>query len=385
MIRTLSALIALVIAAPLFAQNAAAKPEIPFGGTDFKQYYATSRLLQAGENPYDYAKVGEIQQGLGAEGEPQVPYGPPTSLLPFIPLGGLDFPTAVRIQLGLNIALLAASGCLWGAMLFPSQPMKFIGAVCVFLWLPSLILLGMGHVTGWTLFGFTAWCALMRAERPTLAGAVLALSIIKPHLAFALVGYAMLSGLRRRQWRMIAAFIGTVLLMSLVMAIIRPAIWGEYLASIPQSNPSRLLGATLDGFVRTYLGNTYRYAGYVFTLTLWALIAWLAWMGEMIPTRWALVPAVALAATPYAFTYDYVLALPGFVFAVGSWRYGVGVRRYFLLGAWLAVNAFYTFGKSEHWREEVYFVIPWATLALTYVGVRAIDSDSRARPRYEAR
>ena len=55
---------------------------IPFGGTDFKQYYTTSRLLLQGDNPYDYARAGIIQRALGERGDIQVPYGPPTSLLP---------------------------------------------------------------------------------------------------------------------------------------------------------------------------------------------------------------------------------------------------------------------------------------------------------------
>src|SRR5262249_52490180 len=112
MIRTSTVVIVLLLPASMLAQPAAPKPEIPFGGTDFKHSYAAGKLLLAGENPYDYEKVGETQRALGSGDEPQVPYGPPTSLLPFIPLGRLDFPTAVHIQLGLNIALLAASGCL---------------------------------------------------------------------------------------------------------------------------------------------------------------------------------------------------------------------------------------------------------------------------------
>ena len=62
-------------------------PSIPFGGSDFKQYYTTSRLLLEGHNPYDYQRAGELQRVLGNKGDIQVPYGPPTSLLPFIPMG----------------------------------------------------------------------------------------------------------------------------------------------------------------------------------------------------------------------------------------------------------------------------------------------------------
>jgi hypothetical protein len=349
----------------LLAADGPPRPAIPFGGTDFKQYYATSQLLLRGENPYDADKVGEIQRALGAEGEPQVPYGPPTSLLPFIPLGNFDFATAVRLQLLMNVALLVASGGLWGMMLAPERRvMLLIGAASFVAWEPSLLMLGMGHVTGWTLFGFTAWCALMRRGQGTGAGAALALSIVKPHLAFALVGYAVVHGLRHRQRRMLAAFAAAVIVMCVVTVAIRPTIWGEYASSLPQSNPIRQFNATLDGWGRYQFGNWFRIVSLGATLTLWGVLARMAWTKPGEPTRWVFVVAVSLAAAPYAFSYDYVLLLPSLIFAIAL-AIDSATHRWWVIAGWLGLILFYYVGRSQNWNEIWYFAIPWAGLALT--------------------
>jgi len=281
----------------------------------------------------------------------------------------------------LNIALLAASGGLWGMMLFPDRPvMRLIGAASFAAWVPSLVLLGMGHVTGWTLFGFTAWCALTRANRPGWAGAALALSIIKPHLAFALVGYALVYGLRQRQSRMLAAIAATIALMCAATFAIRSSIWGEYFASLPQSNPIRQFNATLDGWGRYQFGDWFRIVSLGVTFALWGMLAWLAWRKPGEPRRWALVMAIALAAAPYAFSYDCVLLLPGLILAIGL-ALDSATRRLALIAGWIGLILFYSFGKSENWNEVWYFIIPWAGLALTIASLSSPASRAgRALP-----
>jgi len=184
--------------------QAVESPTIPFGGTDFKQYYTASRFILEGHNPYDYEQAEVFQRTLGHHGPGQLPYGPPTSILPFIFMGWFDFLTAIQIQSVLNASLLVISCFLWGLMLFPKQPlMPIISCVTAVVWLPSITHSGLGQVTTWTLFGFTLWCILMQKNKPGLAGCGLALSIIKPHLAFGLVAYVFIMGWRQKQWKML--------------------------------------------------------------------------------------------------------------------------------------------------------------------------------------
>jgi len=351
----------------------------PFGATDFKQYYTSSRLLLSGHNPYDFGLAETVQRQLGATDAVQVPYGPPTSLLPFLPLGLVDFGAAVRWQLFFNIAMLALSGFLWGKMLFPKQDrMPLIAATSVFLWIPTLFLLGMGHVATWTLLGFTLWNYFLIGDKPVLAGVLLALSIVKPHLALGLVVYAGAVGIREKRHRMLAAFVGTVLLASVVTLLIRPTIWSEYLASLPQSDPAQWYGATLDGWCRLRLdrwhpgaGSYFRPAGIVLALAMLGWICALGWRVRERATQGVLVPAICLCATPYAFSYDHVLVVPGLILMIGA-GLDHGDRKWWAVFiGWIGLDAYCALGRSlENFHESNYFLIPWCALVLTLVLAR---------------
>lgn len=359
---------------------------LPFGATDFKQYYTASRLLLAGHNPYDYGLAAALQQQLGAAGAVQVPYGPPTSLLPFVPFGLVEFGAAVHWQLILNIAMLALSGALWGTLLFPRlDRMPLIAAVSVFLWVPTLVLLGMGHVSTWPLLGFTLWNYLLARDRPVLAGAFLALSIVKPHLALGLVVYAGVIGIRDKRYRMLMAFTGTVLVACVVTVLIRPTVWSEYLASLPQSDPGQWYNATLDGWCRLQLdrwhlgaGAYFRPAAIALALALLGWVCALGWRARHRATQGVLVLAICLCATPYAFSYDFVLAVPGLILMVGAGlEHGDGKWWAVFLG-WIGLNGYALDRSLGYYHESSYFLVPWCALALTLVLA------NRTRPGVEA-
>lgn len=358
-------------------QPQSVKPPIPFGGTDFKQYYTTSRLLLEGQNPYDHDKAWVIQKALGSRSEVQVPYGPPTSLLPFIPFGWLDFLTAIQVLMVLNIALMSISCFLWGAILFPSRPyMPLLCAVAPVIWLPCLSLIGLGQVTSLTLLGCSLWSFLMQKKHPILAGCSLALTIIKPHLALGTVIYAVVAGIRQKQWRMLLSFIITVLVMCLTMVAIRPTVWHEYFASIDRSNPTQWFNTTLDGWGRFTFGEWFRIIAATIGLALLAWIVFLAWRresvkdNELVARNEALVIVLWMLAVPYAFSYDYVLLLPAFVFGVAVRLYLAAPNWIIVLMGWLALDLLYVMKKGV-WYEYQFFLIAWGALALHLLLVSA--------------
>lgn len=360
----------LLVDAPEQTKGSTSESKIPFGGTDFKQYYTTSLLILQGHNPYDYERAGVIQRKLGSTGETQVPYGPPTSLLPFIPLGWLDFMTAIQVQFVVNVSMLVISCFLWGKMLFLEKSMMpLLSCIAVVAWIPCLSLFGMGHVTSWTLLGFTLWCFCMQQKQPVLAGCSLALSIIKPHLALGIVIYACCVSIWSRQWRMLSAFITTVLAMILATWFIRPTIWLEFFASLEQSNPTQWFNATLDGWGRYQLGQWFR------VVTVGVGILLLGWIiilsrcrarttdAEFRSRQDVLALTLWMAATPYAFSYDFILLLPAFILAIGAWFHRMHPHWLWGLAGWVLLDVIYVMKKGV-WIEYQYFFIPWGGLAL---------------------
>ncbi|HMO35710.1 MAG TPA: glycosyltransferase family 87 protein, partial [Gemmatales bacterium] len=166
-------------------------------------------------------------------------------LLPFLPMGWVDFLTAIQLQMGLNLFLLSVSCWLWGTVFLPKYPLVSLGVIAF--WVPTWTLLGLGQVTPWILFGFTGWYFALRNGKPILAGALLNCVIIKPHLGLGLVAYAMVLGICRRQWSMLASFLVTLAVLVTLTFLIRSSVWNEYFASLEVSNPRKWANATLDG------------------------------------------------------------------------------------------------------------------------------------------
>lgn len=372
---------ALILAASfMFAGE---KPKIPFGGADLKQYYASAKQVVEGRNPYDSAEVWRIQQALGAE-EVQVPYGPPSSLLPFIPLGWLDFPSAVQSFFIVNVILMVLCCFLWGKLLFPrSELMPLVAIVTVVAWMPSMSLFGLGQVTAFVLIGFTLWVLLMRQGYQVAAGAALALTIIKPHLAAGPLLYAGIVGLRHKHWRMLASLVVTGLLLAAAPLVIRPTIWAEYFDWMPAAQEAALKWnkASLEGRLRVLLpewfpGESveyYRRVSQAVTLPITLLfagwIALLAWKHPLRPINALLVLALWITGTIYSFSYDFILLAPAFILALGHAVYRTKPMWSVAALGWLILSGTYyvikSLGKDHGWFEDHFFYVPWGGLALT--------------------
>jgi hypothetical protein len=348
------------------------RPTIPWGGWDFKQYYAVSQLLREGKSPYDHAGHAAIQHGLGVpETEPpQVPYGPPTTLLPYWWPSYFDYPTAVKVNIGLNAFLVVVCAALWTRMFFPQHPgMVLLCCVGSLMWFPTLCLFGMGQNTGWPFLGLTGWAWAMARGRTRLAGLFLPLTIIKPHLMLVPLAFALVYLVRQRRWETLLIFVAVVGVALDVTILIRPTIWSEYLAHLPGSQAADLNTATLDGWGRSHFGTGFRWVTGTLVVACALAAVWLALRG--VRDRAALPVAVAVAcvggvaASPYAFSYDYTLLLPGFLVMLGH-----AILReerqwpLFFLG-WAALDGWLMYGKVIESRETIYALVPWGASALT--------------------
>lgn len=364
------------------------QPTIPWGGTDFIQYYATARLLEQGQNPYDLALSSEIQTHLGRDsGLPT--YGPPWCLLPAYLLGYLPFRQAVTVNLGINVTLLLICTLGWTNLLFPGKKwLLLLITVAVPIWLPIWLVFGLGQNSLWPLAGFTGWLCVTvhtsgesrtNTRNQLLAGACLILLVVKPHLGLLLGLFAAAFMLQQRQWWSILGFVLTLVLATLVTLLIRPSVWSDYLSALGIGPPPlQFYGATLDGWLRFQGGNELRYL----TWTIW-LIGLLAAVviGFKIPSPFetyttrsqgvpplvhaaALLCIATLAFVPHAYSYDYVFMIPGFILALGSWIIWKERPMFVALIGWLLLVVFYSTGKSRVLQEQNYFIIPWSALAL---------------------
>jgi len=349
---------------------------IPWGGSDFIQYYVTSRLLLNDQNPYDRSQSEELQKQLGRENWLPT-YSTPWSLIPALPTGVLSFEHAVQANLIINGLLLLLCFLAWVNLLLPkNKELYLMLAPAVLLWVPTIYVFGMGQNSLWVLMGFTGWLWFQTRQAPVRAGACLALLVIKPHTGLLLGLFAGCYLLRQRQWRAILAALVTLAITALIPCLFHIKVWSEYLESLRTvASTSQYYSATLDGWIRLHISNDVRWLSFAWWGLGMLIAAVLGWrcggksQKETSPkdlVRWSTMLCIAtIAMVPHAFTYDFVILLPGYLLAVSMALLRTDKRWPIVLIIWIGMIAWLMYGKSNQWQESAYCFIPWAGLMST--------------------
>ena len=239
----LAALVALLAAVPLIASGLpAVQVPIPI---DYYQYWAAGWLVARGENPYDPARLWEVEAAGGmVHPFPIMTWHPPWALALTLPFGLLPPGVGCVLWVALQAAaVLAAAALLWhGCGGAPDR--RWVAWALTLGFTPTLALLATAQVTGFCLLGVAGFLAAMRADRPVLAGAALALTAIKPHL-LALLGLAViLQSLRDGKTRRAALTgAGVLVAANLVVAAFNPLLPAQYLRTLTNqsgTNPYRV-------------------------------------------------------------------------------------------------------------------------------------------------
>jgi len=355
---------------------------LPWGGRDFVQYYVAWELIRDGKNPYDQHLAGARQTKYGRDTLVET-FAPPWALLPSLPLVCLPFHQAVIGYIALNVALFIFISICWNSLFFRERwrylPLMLVS---VFLWLPSLEVLGFGQNSLWPLAGFTGWIWCITRRRWVSAGLFLVLTVIKPHIGLLPAIFAGVYCLRHRHWSTILAFSLGLFFTTGVMIWFRPTIWTDYLTALQSgTSPTLFYTATLDGWLRAHFSQTFGYLSWALWVIASTLTAIIAWRGmnrseDALCTnddsdeqsslfKWSIVICMATVVfVPYAFPFDYVLMLPGYFLAMGFWLENKPRGRV-ALTVWVLLFIGLMLAHSARWTHDNYWVVPWTGLGIT--------------------
>jgi len=305
-------------------------------GRDFSAFYAAGLALRHGLDPYNWSQIGVIEAHMRSIGDPRQPYAfnayanPPLFASVMAACTTLtDRQAYVAWIVVTGVAMLAGAVLLmrsygvrgygWMTLLFLVTP---VPVICLFL----------GQQTPLLLCALGSALAALRAQRPLLAGTIMTVGWIKPHLLFPLmlVIVAMLGWRVAR--RLIAGFAGVSLLLGLLSWLTTGgalfASWGRTLA---------LFGRTVDTFqplLSSLAGLYFSVAGRPWSsylalgcLALWcfvaALVARRARQAGLTPDddEWLRLFSLALVAwlllTPMVHPADLVLIVPALLVVLG--------------------------------------------------------------------
>jgi hypothetical protein len=292
---------------------------------DFVEYWAASRLLLTGNNPYGPQELFELQRSVGwKDSIPLLMWNPPWTLSFTLPFGLASFDVAQLLWLLFNtLIILFCAKELW--LLYGGPPEAYRRAWLVVLtFVPAYLVLMIGQIGPLILLGLVGFLRCVRDKHWQWAGAFTILIAIKPHLLYLFWIALILWSIERRQGRLMISAAVFGFIAATIPLWFRPAIYTDYiqLSSIAKlPTPYDWQTPTIGTAIRLFFGSEKIWLQFVpcFIGIFWLLFHWhkskkhWEWT-EQLPG----LTIVSVATAPFAWSFDYIVILPA-VIQAASW------------------------------------------------------------------
>jgi hypothetical protein len=335
---------------------------------DFVEYWAAGRASLDGRNPYDRETLYTIERSVSPDlTDAIMMWNPPWTLSITLPFSLLPARSAFAIWVLAQASILLGSAAwLWGYF-GGSRQSRWIGCIVAAAFIPTFFVLRMGQITPVVLLGVVGHLAALEKNRDFLAGAMLGLTAIKPHLVFLFVAAALVHACWTQRWRVPLATAAMIACLSLPPWLVAPEVFHHYIQAMADKPPDMLsptLGALLRlvfGIDQLWLQNVPPVLGLI----------WLAWFLSRNNCAWDwrvaaghLLFASVLLTNYGAWPFDLVILLvPVIQASVWAMKATREVRLFaatFLTG----FNTLALLLMNVHWAHQYWHV--WMTPALLY-------------------
>ncbi|HEY6935994.1 MAG TPA: glycosyltransferase family 87 protein [Terriglobales bacterium] len=279
---------------------------------DFVEYWAASRVLLAGGNPYSPAAILAAEKPAGFAGkQPLLMWNPPWTLPFLLPFGASSYAKASAAWLLLNLVIVFACADFLWRQYGGETRRRWLGWLLAASFFPLLTALGLGQIGPLILLGLTLFLRY-QTSRPLLAGAATVLIAVKPQLLYLFWMVLLLDCVRRRRWRLLAGAGGGLALASLLPLWLNSHLWRNYLDLAGSGEVLRNPSPNFGTLLRMQLGH-HAWLQYV---PLLVGIAWVVpfWRARRTCWSWSghlpIVLLVSLVTTAYGWLFDQIVLLP---------------------------------------------------------------------------
>lgn len=280
---------------------------------DYAGFWAGSRSLIEGRDPYDAIAWLELHERMGSHGlaivPPQTGFGYPlTTAVAFLPFALLPVSLAAPLWFISQAAAALASLAALARRLSPGtvrRDLPVLLALCVASQ-PARVFAEGGNLGGVLLAIPAAGLALLLGGRPFAAGLVLGLVVVKPHPFLLAIPLVLLSIPRGDARRLAAGALVTGGALVLLAFILRPGWIGEWLVSIARIQAVPVGRANAYGLFPP----EWRALGLVLVGAL--VVGFVVWVRRCRPSPGAVAAAalpLSLFAAPYGWSYDHSVLL----------------------------------------------------------------------------
>jgi hypothetical protein len=326
---------------------------------DSIQYWAGGKLLVSRQNPYDLAKVSELERSRGYQGDrPLVIRTPPWSLFLFVPLGLLNAFWAWLLWIVASLACLVIAMRICWQIYDGDADAQSSFSLVGYTFAPVPACLVAGQMGLLLLIGLLLFFRY-EAKRPFLAGASLILPFAKPHLLSLFWVALLLWILWRKKYAVAYGFASALVAATAVAMAFDPGIFRDYRNFLPQAAIGGELIPAVSGVIRAIF---FRQMFWVQFLPLALALIWCVpyFLKNRGTWNWRQhAPAlmvVSVLTTPYAWLSDEVVLLPA-ILQAAMWIYSV--RKNLTVTAHLVIVLFA--GLNALLLLILSFKIPFAT------------------------
>jgi hypothetical protein len=312
-----------VVLVLLVAGAVAARTNLYYQATDFFCLYHGARSLVVGHDPYDEAWWKEVTGGLYPDPSGRlVPsscpgrYGYPLwTAVVMSPIGALPIELAASAWMAISLgAALAGAWWAWLAVRGPARLAPLYGVLLVTAQ-PLWLLVIYGQITG-VMLGLAGLFALLVARPTAAAGAALSGLALKPQIVALAIPAIALRALAHRRWALLAVAVGTGVAMIVVPMLFLPGWIFEWLDELLlRRAPVAVFLPTAWGFAADVLGNPA--VGGLLVAAV-AIGCWLLMRRSRVDDvgLFALTLPLSLFATPYAWSYDFLVLFVSYAFVL---------------------------------------------------------------------
>ncbi len=242
----------------------------------------------------------------------------------------------------------------------------------------------MGQIGPVFLLGLVGFMYFEKRQKWWLAGALAALTTIKPHLLYLFLLAIFLWSWQQKNWKVLAGMVLTVFIALLVSCTVNPSLVGQYIYAVTHYPPSEYASATLGTVLRSILGENKFWLQFVppGIGCAWLLVYW--W-GRRSTWNWSeqicLVVLVSIATSAYGWTFDQVvLIVPMTLVALWCYRRGWSARTVLFYLPYLVINLMMTIlpiYQDAYWWIGLGFLF-WFLWAQSWFG--GVKSKQRQPP-----
>lgn len=343
------------------------------GRGDFRAYWSAAHLLANSQNFADPDLLLATEQEYTGWSNDYaiITWNPPWLLALLLPTAFPSFARASWLWLLSNIILIF-TGSVWvwltSAKDKETRRLAWVAPLIAFIYSPTLITLLMGQVSSLVFFGLAAFLYLESRNKQWLAGASLALPLVKPHLVYITLPVILLQAVVKRRWSFLLGLAGTLLGLTLVVFLFRPTFLADYAQTVGGGSLLNWETPTLGGILAATLG---WHGAKLMGIVLLPLAIALWWRGRQELSTLTLVNVTLLTSVvtaPFGWGYDaVVLLIPLLQILIWLIEGQFGrIESVGIMAALLLINAISYYQRSITVNELYYFWLPLA-VAIVYL------------------